>query len=161
MVNKVILVGNVGQDPEIRHTQSGSKIANFSIATTDSWKDRSTGERKTQTQWHRVVIFNENISNIVEQYVKKGSKIYVEGSIQNRKYTGNDGVEKNITEIVLTQFKGEIQLLDGKNQENSFNSNETSNETTSKSSTKKSSSKNTDNNDFNSVGEDLDDEIPF
>jgi single-strand DNA-binding protein len=161
MVNKVILVGNLGQDPEIRYTQSGSKIANFSIATTDSWKDKSTGEKKTTTQWHRVVIFNENIANIVEQYVKKGSKIYVEGAIQNRKYTGNDGIEKNITEIVLTQFKGEVQLLDSRNQDNSYNNNELPEESLDKNSTKKSPSKKVENNNFTSVGDDLDDEIPF
>ena len=161
MVNKVILVGNLGQDPEIRYTQSGSKIANFSIATTDSWKDKSTGEKKTTTQWHRVVILNENIANIVEQYVKKGSKIYVEGAIQNRKYTGNDGIEKNITEIVLTQFKGEVQLLDSRNQDNSYNNNELPEESLDKNSTKKSPSKKVENNNFTSVGDDLDDEIPF
>ncbi len=155
MVNKVILVGNVGQDPEIRFAQSGSKIATFSVATTESWKDKSSGEKKTLTQWHRVVVFNENLSNIVENYVKKGSKVFVEGAIQTRKYTGNDGIERNITEIVITQFRGEIQLLDSRNSDNaSSGSSPYENNSTSK-----SSSSNSDN--FASVGDDLDDEIPF
>lgn len=161
MVNKVILVGNLGQDPDIRHTQSGSKIASFSLATTDSWKDKSTGERKTQTQWHRIVVFNENIANIVEQYVKKGSKLYVEGSLQSRKYTGTDGIEKNITEVVLTQFRGEVQLLDSRGNSDSYSSSSSdSNDYDSPKSYDKKSTSNT-NTDFKSIGDDLDDEIPF
>ena len=115
-VNKVILVGNVGKDPEIRATNEGAKIASFSLATSESWKDKNTGEYKDKTEWHRVVVFNENISNIVEKYVKKGNKVYVEGALQSKKYTGSDGVEKNITEIVITRFKGEVSILDNKNQ---------------------------------------------
>lgn len=118
MLNKVILIGNVGQEPDVRFTNQEKPIVNLSLATTESFKDKS-GERKTITQWHKVVIFNENLCRIAQEYVKKGSKIYVEGSIQNRKYTGSDGVEKNITEIVLTQFKGELILLD-KLQKNEF-----------------------------------------
>jgi single-strand DNA-binding protein len=159
VVNKVILVGNLGQDPEIRYAQSGNKIASFSIATTDSWKDKATGERKTQTQWHRIVVFNENLADIVEKYVKKGSKLYIEGALQSRKYTGTDGVEKNITEIVLSQFRGEIQLLDSRNSESSNNYEEQDME--EKPVAKKAPAKAKPKEDFSNSGEDLDDEIPF
>jgi single-strand DNA-binding protein len=118
MVNKVILIGNVGQEPEIKMTNNGSKLATFSLATAETWKDKSTGERKSLTQWHKIVIYNENIANVVENYVKKGSKIYIEGSINSRKYTDSAGVEKNITEIIINQFKGELVLL-GSSSENS------------------------------------------
>ena len=158
MVNKVILVGNVGQDPEIRFAQSGSKIATFSVATTESWKDRATGERKTLTQWHRIVVFNDNLSNIVESYVKKGSKVFIEGAIQSRKYTGNDGVERNITEVVISQFKGEITLLDSRNSDG-MGSSGGSDYSSDNSSSKASNSSKSDS--FSSVGDDLDDEIPF
>lgn len=119
-MNKAIIIGNVGQDPDIRYTQENSKIATFSVATTEYWKDKASGERKSITEWHRVVVFNANISDIVEQYVKKGDKVCVEGAIKIRKYTGNDGVEKNIAEIVISQFKGGIELLGsrGDSQEN-------------------------------------------
>jgi single-strand DNA-binding protein len=163
MVNKVILVGNVGQDPEIRFAQSGSKIATFSVATTESWKDRSSGEKKTLTQWHRIVVFNENISNIVESYVKKGSKVFVEGAIQSRKYTGNDGIEKNITEIVISQFRGEIQLLDSRNSDavTGGGSQDYSSDNSSSSTSKSKASNSGSSDNFSSVGDDLDDEIPF
>lgn len=163
MVNKVILVGNVGQDPEIRFAQSGSKIATFSVATTESWKDRSSGEKKTLTQWHRIVVFNENISNIVESYVKKGSKVFVEGAIQSRKYTGNDGIEKNITEIVISQFRGEIQLLDSRNSDVGAGggSQDYSSDNSSSSTSKSKASNSGSSDNFSSVGDDLDDEIPF
>lgn len=159
MLNKVSLIGNLGQDPEIRYTQSGSKIASFSIATTEKWKDRQSGEQKTQTQWHRVVVFNENIANVVEQYVKKGSSVYVEGSLQYRKYTGADEIEKNITEVVISQFKGELKLLGSRNnmmddhQETSFSN-------TQKFAAENSSSTKSKVN-VNDIGNDLDDEIPF
>ena len=113
-VNKVILVGNLGQDPEIRATQNGKEIANFSLATSESWKDKATGEKKENTQWHRVVVFNENLVNVVKNYVKKGSKIYVEGQLQTRKWTDKDGVEKYSTEVVLQNFGGTIVMLDSK-----------------------------------------------
>jgi single-strand DNA-binding protein len=113
-MNKVIIIGNVGQEPDIRYTQENSKIATLSIATTESWKDKASGERKSITEWHRVVVFNANISDVIEQYVKKGDKICVEGAIKTRKYTGTDGVEKNITEIIISQFKGGIELLGSK-----------------------------------------------
>jgi len=114
-VNKVILVGNLGKDPEIRHTQDGSPIAQLSIATSDTWKDRSSGERRERTEWHRVVIFNEHLCKIAEQYLKKGSKIYVEGALQTRKWTDQSGVEKYTTEVVLQRFNGELTMLDGRN----------------------------------------------
>src|ERR1043166_2808703 len=113
-VNKVILIGNLGRDPEIRRTQDGRPIANLSIATSDSWKDKTTGERKEKTEWHRVVIFSEGLCRVVEQYLKKGSKVYLEGSLQTRKYTDKDGVEKYSTEIVLQNFNSTLVMLDGR-----------------------------------------------
>lgn len=118
-VNKVILVGNLGRDPEIRQTQDGMKIANFSLATSESWKDKVTGERKEKTEWHRVVVMNEHIVNVVEQYVKKGSKLYVEGQLQTRKWTDQAGLERYTTEIIIGRFKGEINILDNKSGNNS------------------------------------------
>ncbi len=112
-VNKVILVGNLGRDPEVRTFQNGGKVCNFSIATSESWKDRQTGERKENTQWHNVVIKNENLITIAERYLKKGSKVYIEGRIETRKYTDKDGAEKYTTEIVLPPFRGELTMLDG------------------------------------------------
>ncbi len=114
-VNKVILVGNVGKDPEIRTTQDGTKIANFSIATSETWNDRASGERKEKTEWHRVVVFNDRISDVVEKYVKKGKSVYVEGSLQTRKWTDQSGTEKYSTEVVIGRFKGELTLLGGRN----------------------------------------------
>ncbi len=111
-VNKVILVGNLGRDPEIRFTQSGQKIANMSVATSEQWRDKQSGERREKTEWHRVVIFDERLADIVEKYVKKGSKVYLEGSLQTRKWTGNDGVEKYTTEVVLQRFSGVLTMLD-------------------------------------------------
>ncbi len=113
-VNKVILVGNLGKDPEIRRTQDGRPIANLSVATSESWRDKATGERKEKTEWHRVVIFNEGLCKIVEQYLKKGSKIYLEGALQTRKWTDKDGVEKYSTEVVLQGFNSSLTMLDGR-----------------------------------------------
>jgi single-strand DNA-binding protein len=113
-VNKVILVGNLGKDPEVRHTQDGKPIVNLSIATSDTWRDKSTGERKEKTEWHRVVIFNEGISKVAEQYLKKGTTVYIEGSLQTRKWTDKDGVEKYSTEIVLQNYGGTLTMLGGK-----------------------------------------------
>lgn len=110
-LNKVILIGNVGRDPEIRTTTSGDRIANLSIATSETWKDRSSGERKERTEWHRVSIFNDHLVKVVEDYVKKGSSICVEGQLQTRKWTDKDGAEKFSTEVVLTKFKGDLTLL--------------------------------------------------
>ncbi|MGH6907280.1 MAG: single-stranded DNA-binding protein [Aestuariivirga sp.] len=113
-VNKVILVGNLGKDPEVRHTQDGKAIVNLSLATSENWRDKQTGERKERTEWHRVVIFNENLAKIAEQYLKKGAKIFVEGQLQTRKYTDNSGVEKYSTEVVLQNYRGELTMLDGR-----------------------------------------------
>jgi single-strand DNA-binding protein len=113
-VNKVILVGNLGKDPEVRRTQSGEPIVNFSVATSESWRDKNSGERKEKTEWHRVVIFNEHIAKVAEQYLRKGSKVYLEGQLSTRKWTDKDGQEKYTTEIVLNRFRGELQMLDGR-----------------------------------------------
>src|SRR5687767_4149328 len=113
-VNKVILVGNLGRDPEIRRTQDGRPIANLSVATSESWRDKNTGERREKTEWHRVVIFNENLARVAEQYLKKGSKVYLEGQLQTRKYTDNQGQERYSTEVVLQGFKGELTMLDAR-----------------------------------------------
>jgi single-strand DNA-binding protein len=113
-VNKVILVGNLGRDPEVRHTQDGSKIVNLNLATSESWKDRSSGERREKTEWHRVVVFNPHLAEIAEKYLSKGSKVYIEGQLQTRKWTDQSGAEKYSTEVVLTKFRGELTLLDGR-----------------------------------------------
>ena len=113
-VNKVILIGNLGRDPEVRRLTSGDPVVNLSIATSESWRDKASGERKEKTEWHRVVIFNENLAKVAEQYLKKGSKVYLEGQLQTRKYTDKDGAEKYSTEIVLQKFRGELVMLDGR-----------------------------------------------
>jgi single-strand DNA-binding protein len=113
-VNKVILVGRLGRDPEARTTQAGMKTVSFSIATSETWNDKASGERKEKTQWHRIVIFNERVGEIAERYLKKGSSVYVEGQIESRKYTDKDGQEREITEIVIGRFKGELTLLDSR-----------------------------------------------
>jgi single-strand DNA-binding protein len=111
-VNKVILIGNLGRDPEIRRTQDGRPIANISVATSETWRDKATGERKEKTEWHRVVIFNEGLCRIAEQYLKKGMKVYLEGQLQTRKYTDKDGHEKYSTEVVLQGFNSQLTMLD-------------------------------------------------
>jgi len=113
-VNKVILVGNLGFEPEIRTLNSGERVANLRLATSETWRDKSSGERKEKTEWHRIVIFNENLVKVAENYLKKGSKVYIEGSLQTRKWTDNSGVEKYSTEIVLQKFRGELTMLDGR-----------------------------------------------
>ncbi|MCK1737185.1 single-stranded DNA-binding protein [Bradyrhizobium sp. 138] len=113
-VNKVILVGNLGKDPEIRRTQDGRPIANLSIATSETWRDKNSGERKEKTEWHRVVIFSEPLCKIVEQYLKKGAKVYIEGALQTRKWTDQSGVEKYSTEVVLQGFNSTLTMLDGR-----------------------------------------------
>jgi single-strand DNA-binding protein len=114
-VNKVILVGNLGRDPEIRNLQDGTRVANLSIATSESWNDRASGERKERTEWHRVVIFNDKLSEIAEKYLRKGTKVYVEGALQTRKWTDQTGQEKYSTEVVLQKFRGELTMLDSRN----------------------------------------------
>ena len=140
-VNKVILVGNLGRDPEIRSTQDGTKIASFSIATSESWKDKQSGERKERTEWHRIVIFADGLVNIVKNYVKKGSKLYIEGSLQTRKWVDNSGVERYTTEITLQGYGSALLMLDANRHNNDHNND---------SSTGSS---------FNA--EEIDDEIPF
>ena len=119
-VNKVILVGNLGRDPEVRSTQDGSKIVNLSIATSERWKDKNTGEQREKTEWHRVVIFNENLGRIAEQYLRKGSTCYIEGQLQTRKWTDQQGVEKYTTEVVLQRYRGEMTLLGGRGDSSSM-----------------------------------------
>jgi single-strand DNA-binding protein len=111
-VNKVILVGNLGRDPEIRTTQDGSKIVNITLATSDTWNDRASGERKERTEWHRVVIFNDRVADVAERFLKKGAKIYVEGSLQTRKWTDQSGQERYTTEVVIGRFNGQLTMLD-------------------------------------------------
>ena len=113
-VNKVILVGNLGRDPEIRTTQDGLKIVNMSLATSETWRDRNTGERRERTEWHRVVIFNERLAEVAEKYLRKGSKIYVEGALQTRKWTDQNGQDRYSTEVVLQRFRGELTMLDSR-----------------------------------------------
>ena len=156
-VNKVILLGNLGQDPVVRTSQDGNKIVQLSIATSERWKDRNSGEQREKTEWHRVVIFNENLSNIAEQYLKKGSTIYVEGQLQTRKWQDQNGIDKYTTEIVLGRFRGELAMIGNRNenvgivdgQENISNNNNMS----------ETSQKDT-NPPIGGAG-DLDDEIPF
>ncbi len=113
-VNKVILVGNLGKDPEVRSMNDGNKIVSFSIATGESWKDKATGERKEKTEWHKVVIFNEQLGKVAESYLRKGSKVYVEGQLQTRKWQNKEGVDQYTTEVVLQRFRGELTMLDGR-----------------------------------------------
>tara|TARA_B100000965_G_scaffold331170_3_gene295213 strand:+ start:1160 stop:1663 length:504 start_codon:yes stop_codon:yes gene_type:complete len=113
-VNKVILVGNLGRDPEVRFSQAGQKIVNMSVATSENWKDRQSGERREKTEWHRVVVFDERLADICEQYLKKGARVYLEGTLQTRKWTGQDGVEKYTTEVVLPRFNGVMTMLDSR-----------------------------------------------
>jgi len=113
-VNKVILVGNLGRDPEVRRLGNGEPVVNLRIATSETWKDKGTGERKEKTEWHSVVIFNENLGRVAEQYLKKGSKVYIEGQLQTRKWQDQSGVEKYSTEVVLQRFRGELTILDSR-----------------------------------------------
>jgi len=111
-VNKVILIGNLGKDPEVRNAQNGTKIVTFTLATSESWNDKASGERKEKTEWHRVVVFNERIADVAERFLKKGRKVYVEGSLQTRKWTDQSGAEKYTTEVVIDRFRGELTLID-------------------------------------------------
>ena len=156
-INKVILVGNVGQDPEIRNTSDGREIASFSLATSESWKDKASGERKDKTEWHRIVIFSQGLVNIVKSYVKKGSKLYIEGQLQTRKWTDNNGTEKYTTEIILQNFNSTLQMLDSNRSGgvNNFDSESHSNSSSFSNSKSKSSS------DSDVLIEELDDDIPF
>ena len=116
-VNKVILVGNLGRDPEVRYMQSGDKVVNLAIATSERWNDRQSGERREKTEWHRVVIFDQNIADVAEKYVKKGTKLYIEGQLQTRKWTDQQGQERYSTEVVLQRFRGSMTMLSGRGEE--------------------------------------------
>jgi single-strand DNA-binding protein len=113
-VNKVILIGNLGADPEVRHAQDGTMIVNLRIATSENWRDKNSGERREKTEWHRVVIFNENLGKVAQQYLRKGAKVYIEGQIQTRKWTDQSGMEKFTTEVVVPRFRGELTMLEGR-----------------------------------------------
>ncbi len=157
-VNKVMLLGNLGQDPLVRTSQDGNKIVQLSIATSDRWKDRNTGEQREKTEWHRVVIFNENLSNIAEQYLKKGNTVFVEGQLQTRKWQDQNGQDKYTTEVVLGRFRGELAMIGSRNDNISINDEQQSvgqDETI-----KAQPSKTEENPPIGGAG-DLDDEIPF
>ena len=146
-VNKVILIGNLGRDPEVRTFQNGGKVCNFSIATSETWKDRNSGERQERTNWHNIAIFNENLAQIAEQYLRKGSKVYVEGQLETRKWQDQAGNDRYTTEVVLRNFRGELTLLDGRSENNNSNFSETAS---------------IDNESPDKVlTNDIDDEIPF
>ncbi len=113
-VNKVILVGNLGRDPEVRTLNNGGKVVQLNLATSETWRDKQSGDRQERTEWHKVVIFNENLADVAERFLRKGSKVYVEGQLQTRKYTDKDGAEKYTTEVVLQRYRGELTMLDGK-----------------------------------------------
>tara|TARA_B100000989_G_scaffold132996_1_gene98778 strand:+ start:1862 stop:2344 length:483 start_codon:yes stop_codon:yes gene_type:complete len=156
-VNKVILLGNLGQDPVIRTSQDGNKIVQLSIATSERWKDRNSGEQREKTEWHRVVIFNENLSNIAEQYLKKGSTIFVEGQLQTRKWQDQNGMDKYTTEIVLGRFRGELAMIGNRNDNVGITDGQ---ETISNNNNISEPSQKNINPPIGGAG-DLDDEIPF
>ena len=166
-INKVILLGNVGGDPEIRNTSDGREIASFSLATTEYWKDKNTGERKDKTEWHRIAVFSQGLVGIVKNYVKKGSKLYIEGQLQTRKWTDANGVDKYNTDVVLQGFNATLQMLDSTGRSNSGggsddgNSGYNNNSPSSSKSSNNSANKNTKNNDMAEFNGDLDDDIPF
>lgn len=157
-VNKVILIGNVGRDPEIRSTQTGQRIANFSMATTDTWRDRQSGERRERTEWHRIAVFNDGLVGVIERFVRKGSKLYIEGSLQTRKWTDQQGMERFTTEVVLQSFNGQLTLLDSRNASSGSYDN---NSTSGGSFGNNSPSHNDDTGGFGNAGSSLDDDIPF
>ena len=166
-LNKVILIGNVGRDPEVRTMNNGNEVAIFTLATTDTWKDKTTGERKDKTEWHRIVIYSSGLVSICKNYVKKGSKLYVEGTLQTRKWVDNQGIERQVTEVVLQGFNCTLQLLDSKNSssnsnndfdENYYNSLD-SDISTSESPNKNVGDDKTDSKEF--IEEVVDDDIPF
>ena len=157
-VNKVTLIGNLGRDPEVRFSQSGDKIANISIATSETWNDKASGERKEKTEWHRVVIFNKFLADIAEKYLKKGSKVYVEGALQTRKWTDNAGIEKYTTEVVLGNYKGELTMLDGRGEGGEAGAGNYGGASPQDSGFGPEPS---DNNSTGGSSDDLDDEIPF
>lgn len=152
-INKVILVGNLGRDPESRTMQDGNPVVNLSIATSESWRDRNSGERRERTEWHRVVIFNDKLAEIAQKYLRKGSKVYLEGQLQTRKWTDQSGMEKYTTEVVLQRYRGELTMLDSRN--------ETGGESDFSNSSEIDNSTSPANDVGNSTSAELDDEIPF
>ena len=157
-VNKVMLLGNLGQDPLVRTSQDGNKIVQLSIATSDRWKDRNTGEQREKTEWHRVVIFNENLSNIAEQYLKKGNTVFVEGQLQTRKWQDQNGQDKYTTEVVLGRFRGELAMIGSRNENISMN--DEGQRIVQEKTIGEQPSKTDENPPMGGAG-DLDDEIPF
>lgn len=164
-INKVILIGNVGQDPEIKSTGDGRELATFSLATTESWKDKNSGEKKDKTEWHRIVIFSPGLVNIAKNYVKKGSKLYLEGQLQTRKWTDNAGIEKYSTEIILQNFNSTLQMLDSNRGSGSSNSSSEGfssyGQNNQQNNTSSNSSANSSNKASSNFNEELDDDIPF
>ena len=156
-VNKVILVGNLGRDPEVRYSQDGNKIVNMSLATSEAWTVRSSGERREKTEWHRVVIFNDRLGEIAEKYLNKGSKVYLEGQLQTRKWTGNDGQERYSTEVVINRFRGELTMLDSR----SSGSLEDSSSVQGSEFGGSEESMKVNSDEIGTVSDQLDDEIPF
>ena len=156
-LNKVTLVGNIGRDPEVRSFQNGSKVCNLSLATSERWKDKETNEPKEKTEWHRIVVFNDKLVEIIEKYVHKGSKVYIEGQLETRKWTDSSGTEKYSTEVVLRPYRGEIIFLDSKSEVDDSSSNviEEDNKSSSKIENESSS------NSVEELASDLDDDIPF
>ena len=160
-VNKVTLVGNLGRDPEVRSMQDGGKIVQLSIATSESWKDKNSGERREKTEWHRVVIFNENLGRTAEQYLKKGSTVYIEGQLQTRKWTDQQGQEKYTTEVVLQRYRGELTMLGGRGDSlPSPGYNDTNSDSGFNSAPQNEGSSNDVSRSISGI-DDLDDEIPF
>ena len=155
-VNKVILLGNLGRDPEVRNFPNGGKVANFSIATSETWKDRSTGERRERTEWHNISITNEALVRVAEQYLKKGSKVYVEGQLETRKWQDQAGNDRYTTEVVLRPYRGELTMLDSRNSDSDIESSDYS-----QLENKSQNSEISNNNQTSYASNDLDDEIPF
>ena len=149
-VNKVILIGNLGRDPEVRRSNDGNKIVTLSVATSETWNDKNSGERRERTEWHRVVIFNDRLGDIAEKYLNKGSKVYLEGQLQTRKWAGNDGQERYTTEVVLNRFRGELTMLDSRGGAQGSDSTELEYKTPDDKQSPVSP-----------IGDELDDEIPF
>ena len=156
-LNKVTLVGNIGRDPEVRSFQNGSKVCNLSLATSERWKDKETNEPKEKTEWHRIVVFNDKLVEIIEKYVHKGSKVYIEGQLETRKWTDSSGTEKYSTEVVLRPYRGEIIFLDSKSEVDDSSSKVIEDDNVSSSTIENESS----NNSVEELASDLDDDIPF
>ena len=156
-LNKVTLVGNIGRDPEVRSFQNGSKVCNLSLATSERWKDKETNEPKEKTEWHRIVVFNNKLVEIIEKYVHKGSKVYIEGQLETRKWTDASGAEKYSTEVVLRPYRGEIIFLDSKSEVDNSSSDVIEDDNVSSSKIENESS----NNSVEELASDLDDDIPF